>query len=289
MNELYKGIILAVITAILTFLGSYFLYFQELKIEKLDLNKDFETNYFSKPKFLSNEIKLLVNGEEKNQLGIMKISLLNFTTKNFSDIPIKIRITPKNKEQFKILAYSAVGEKEFYNNINEDKKMYSEEGTYYFSYVVSSLNRVDKPEYGLQLRILFEGNEEPKVDISAKNVSIQDFDISHSPYYKELNFKIPFFAILFIVCVLIFTILVVGPIISLLSKKSDLKRKKKYAEEIFNALKQNAFLENKSDEELKDFVAKILYTQQIELWNKKKFWDKWSVGMISPKIDDYKF
>ncbi|WP_324172037.1 hypothetical protein [Sulfurimonas sp.] len=291
MSETLKNILIASISALLAFAGSYYIYSEQLKINKLDLHNDFDANYFSKPKFPSDDIILTVNNIEKEQLGILKISLMNFSAKNFPDIPIKIKITPKNIKDFKILSYSAVGEKEFYDNVSETKKMFFDGTSYYFSYIVSSMNRTEKSNYGLQLRVLFEGTEEPKVSISAKDVSIRNYDVSNSPYQKSFNFKVSMFGIAilvgFFIILMLLLVTILGPIISLITKKSDRQNRQKYALEIFEAIKSDSLQVGTSDEQIRDFVASMLYKQQLERWNKKTIIGKWSLGMIVPNKADH--
>lgn len=292
MNDTWKNILISLLSAFLAFATSYYFYTEQLEINKLDLHKDFDKNYFSKPKFPSDNIVLTVNNEEKEQLGIMKISLVNFSSKNYLDIPIKIKLTPIDINNFKILSYSAVGEKEFYDNITEEKKMEFDGKSYNFSYIVSSMNRTEKSDYGLQLRILFEGNEEPKISISAKNVSVQDYDVSHSPYQKNLNFKASLFGIgalviLFII-VMFLMLAILSPIMSWSTRKSDIKYRQKYAKELFDVIKSESLQIGTTDEELRDFVATMLYKQQLERWNNKTVIGKWSLGMIAPNIEDHK-
>ncbi len=221
----------------------------------------------------------------------MKISLVNFSSKNYLDIPIKIKVTPVNTKEFKVLSYSAVGEKEFYDNIIEEKKMKFDGKSYNFSYIVTSMNRAEKADYGLQLRILFEGKEEPKISISAKDVTTQDYDISHSPYQKDLNFKVSLYGIGFIVIlfiVVMFLILIIlGPIISLSFKRNDIKNRRKYAKELFDAIKSEPLQTGTTDLELRGFVASMLYKQELKRWHKKTIIGKWSLGMIEPDIADH--
>jgi len=185
-----------------------------------------------------------------------------------------------------------VGEKEFYDNIKEDKKMEFDGKSYNFSYTVSSMNRTEKSDYGFQLRILFEGKEEPKISISAKNVSVQDYDVNHSPHQENLNLKASLFGIgalviLFIV-VMFLMLAILGPIISWSTRKSDVKNKQKYAKELFDAIKSESLQTGTTDEKLRDFVTSMLYKQQLERWNNKTIIGKWSLGMIAPNIEDHK-
>lgn len=291
MSETWKNVLVAALSAIFAFLGSYYFYSQKLEILKMDLHKSFDENYFSKPKFPSDDIILTVNNEEKEKLGLFQIYLLNYTTKDYLDIPISIKITPKKKSEFKVLAYSAVGQDEVYDLVEESKKMAFDGSSYNFSYKISSINRTERSDYGLQLRILFEGTEEPEVSIVAKGVGIRDFDINNSPYQKSENIKAIFLSIGvmigFVLVMFILMALFLNPLISVLTKKIDTKTKRKYARELYNAIKNNELQPGKTDEEIANFVADMLFKRQCEWWDKKTPIGKWSLGLIAPERDDH--
>ena len=291
MNDTWKSLLVAALSAILAFAGSYYLYSEQLKISKLDLHKNFEGSYFSKPKFPSDDIILTVNKEEKDKLGLFQISLVNYTTKDYLDIPINIKVTPKNKNEFKLLAYSAVGQNEVYDLVEESKKMVFDGSSYNFSYKVSTINRTEKSDYGMQLRMLFEGTEEPEVDIVAKGVGIRDFDVNNSPYQKGINIKAAFLGVAIIVGLIlsmfVLMILILGPIISIFTRKLDIKIRKKYAQEIFDAIKNNNLQPGKTDLEISNFVAEMLFQRQYEWWCKKTPIGKWSLGLIEPERSDH--
>jgi hypothetical protein len=291
MNQTWKNILVAALSAIFAFAGSYYIYSEQLKISKLDLHKDFDENYFSKPKFPSSDIILTVDTEEKEKLGLFQVSLVNYTTKDYLDIPIKIKITPKKVTEFKILAHSAVGQDEVSDLVVATKDMDFDGSSYNFSYEVSSINRTERSEYGMQLRILFEGTEEPKVSVVAKGVGVRDFDVNNSPYQKSVNIKAAFLGIGLIlgigVGMFILMVLILGPLISVFTKSLDVKSRKKYAKELFKVIKDNNLQPNKSDDDIANFVADMLYHRQCEWWNNKTPIGKWSLGLIGPDRNDH--
>ncbi|MFM4647556.1 hypothetical protein [Aeromonas bivalvium] len=291
MNDIWKNILVAALSAIISFAGSYYLYSKQLEISKLDLHKSFEGSYFSKPKFPSDNIVLTVNGEERNKLGLFQISLVNYTVKDYVDIPINIRVTPKNKSDFKVLAYSAVGQNEVYDLVEELKGMEFDGGSYNFSYKVSTINRTDESDYGMQLRILFEGAEEPEVNVVAKGVGVRDFDIGNSPNQKDISIKAVFLGMAIVLVIALFSfvlsVLILGPVISVLTRKIDIKSRKKYAGELFDSIKNNGLQPNKTDEEIANFVADMLYQRQCAWWDKKTPIGKWSLGLIAPVRSDH--
>ncbi|WP_411679545.1 hypothetical protein [Aeromonas hydrophila] len=291
MNDIWKTILVAALSAILSFAGSYYIYSKQLEISKLDLHKNFDGSYFSKPKFPSDNIVLTVNGEEKDKIGLFQVSLVNYTTKDYIDIPVNIKITPKNKNDFKVLAYSAVGQDEVYDLVEELKGMEFDGNAYNFSYKISTINRTDKTDYGMQLRILFEGVEEPEVNVVAKGVGIRDFDIGNSPNQKAVSIKAAFLGVAILLVIALFSfflmVLILGPIISFLTRKLDVKSRKKYAMELFDAIKNNSLLPSKTDEEIAGFVADMLFQRQCAWWDKKTPIGKWSLGLIAPERSDH--
>ncbi|WP_165905103.1 hypothetical protein [Parashewanella curva] len=81
--------------------------------------------------------------------------------------------------------------------------------------------------------------------------------------------------------------LVLSPLISVLTKKQDIRNRKKYAKELFDAIKENDLQPNKSDIEISNFVADMLFKRQSNLWNRKTFIGKWCLGMIAPERSDH--
>lgn len=245
MNNLWKNFIVAVTSALITVLGSYYIYKQEIEIKKIDVDSEFDANYFSKPKFPNSKVSLTVDGDEKNKIGTMKISLVNYSPKNYTDIPVSIKLTPENLKDFKILAYSAVGEKEMANLITEIKPMKFDGKSYNFTYQVLSINRTEYSDYGLQLRILFEGSIEPKIDVVAKGVGTRKFNLGNSPYQKNLNIQASLLVFIILVVLILVTIIlstvVIAPITTLLTRNLDRQKNKKYSREIFNSIKNENF------------------------------------------------
>jgi len=291
MSDIWKNLIIAVISFLLAFIGQYYYYQDQLEIKRLDVHKEFEPNFIAKPKFPDDKIEFKINGNEKEKVGKFNISIVNYSTKGFQDLPIKIKITPKSKDDFKVVAYSVVGEKEISDLVSEDKKMSFDGGSYNFSFIAEAINRERKNNYSMQLRILFEGTEEPKVYVVAKGVGTRDYNIDHSPNQKDITWKASWLAIgLFILgllCVFIVTWLVLGPLISIATQKWEVKNNKRYASQIIEALKTENLHPDLDDAQLRDYVAKMLYTRQLIWWNNQSPLRKWSVGLVSPKSDDY--
>lgn len=280
-----------ILSTLFAFAGSYYFYYEELQISKLDLHKTFDDNYFSKPKFPSDDIVLTINKEEKEKLGLFEVTLINYTTKNYLDIPVNLKIIPKDEAEFKILAYSAVGQNEVYDLVEETKKMKFDGNSYNFSYKVSSINRTEKNDYSMQLRILFEGTDQPEVKVVAKGVGIRDFDINNSPYQKNVNIQAVLIVISgmvgFILVLLALMTLIFNPLISLLTKKMAIKNNQKYAQELVDVIKNNKLQPDKTDEEISNFVADMLFKRQDEWWRNKTPIEKWSLGPSKPDRSDY--
>ncbi|WP_305842429.1 hypothetical protein [Photobacterium leiognathi] len=71
------------------------------------------------------------------------------------------------------------------------------------------------------------------------------FDRDNSPHQKEVTWKAAWLGLgviaLVLAVIFIFTWLIVGPVISRLTQKMDVKSRKKYAQDIFNAIKRVIF------------------------------------------------
>ncbi|MGI2029785.1 hypothetical protein [Endozoicomonas acroporae] len=291
MRDVGKNIVIAAISVALTLIGNYFYDSSKNAIKKLDVHTNFDPGYISKPNFPDSKIEFKVDDIEKSTLGRLDISILNYTESNFKDLPIKIKITPKKTNDFKVIAYSVVGEKEHPDLVSKDKDMEFDGTSYFFSYTATTLNREEKTDYGMQLRVLFEGNTEPTIDVIPSGVSTRVFDRDNSPHQKEVTWKAAWLGLgliaLILAVIFIFTWLIVGPVISRLTKKMDVKSRKKYAQDIFNAIKKDNLQPNMSDQELADYVAQVLYNQRQEKWQNMTIIGRWSLGLIEPNRDDY--
>lgn len=292
MRDIGRNIIIALISVALTLMGNYFYDSSKNAIKKLDIHTNFDPEYISKPNFPDSKIEFKVDDIEKNKLGRLDISILNYTESNFKDLPIRIKITPVKPSDFKIIAYSVVGEKELTDLVIKDKDMEFNGTSYFFSYTAKSLNREEKKDYGMQLRVLFEGNTEPVIDVIPSGVSTREFDYDNSPYQNEIAWKATWLGlgvlILSLTAIFIFTWLILGPVISRLTQKMDVKSRKKYARYIFNAIKKDNLQPNMNDQELANYVAQVLYNERQERWQNMSLVGKWSLGLIEPNRDDYK-
>ncbi|MDN3402061.1 MULTISPECIES: hypothetical protein [Pseudoalteromonas] len=290
---MWKNILVAALSALFTFAGSYYFYSESLAISKLDLHKDYDDNYFSKPKFPSDDIILTVNKIEKEKIGLLQISLLNYTAKDYLDIPINFKLTPKELSNFKVLAYSVVGHGDVNDLVKEPKKMEFDGNSFNFSFKVSAINRTEKSDYGIQLRILFEGTEEPNIRAFAKGVGIRDFDINNSPYQETISKKslLIFIGALVCFCLVMFImmIFILNPVMSIMTRKSDIKSRQKYAESLFLAIKKENLLPGKTDPQIAEFIADMLHRRQCEWWDKRSPIAKWSLGLMAPERKEHLF
>jgi len=291
MNELVKNILIALFSFLLAFIGQYYYFEKQYEIQELDIHTQFTTDYIAKPNFPNSNIEFKINGIEKDKVGLLTISILNYSSKNYLDIPVNIKITPKKMSDFNILAYSAVGEKEMTDLVSEIKPISIDKRSYNFSYKVRSINREYKNNYGMQLKVIFEGDTEPQIDVIGKGVGTRKYDSNNSPYQQELEWKAEWMAIgvflILIVLTFVFVWLILSPIIARLTKKWDRKNNQKYAKEIFDSIKIDNLKQGSTDQELSSFVANMLYKRQLFLWNKKTSIGKWSLGYIQPELSDF--
>ncbi|WP_434566987.1 hypothetical protein QFW85_09215 [Vibrio chagasii] len=258
----------------------------------MDIHTSFDSNYFSKPKFPNDQIRLIVNETEQESIGIMYVSLVNFSTKELIDLPVNIILEPQNLGDFEVLAYSAVGEDENPELVEETKKMVFDKGIYRFSYKAKAINRIDEPDYGFQLRILFEGEEEPVVKVSTVGIDTREYDANNKPSSTKDTIKNTSLYILgmvfFIVLVVIFTGLFVLPVVSLLSHKSDVKFRKKRAAKLYKVIKSNALNPELDDEQLKEYVTELLYQERLQFWKSSSVIVKWTSAMIPPNKEEHR-
>lgn len=292
MNGIWKIVLSCILSAILTAIAAYWIHLEQIKVPKLDVATKFESNYFSNPKFPNDKIRLIVNKTEQEAIGIMYVSLVNFSTKELVDLPVSIIIEPHNVGGFEVLAYSAVGENEAPELVEETKKMVFDEGVYRFSYKAKAINRIDEPDYGFQLRILFKGKDEPNVKVSTAGIDTREYDEGNKPSSTKDTIKNTSMFILmmavFLVLVIIFTWLIFMPIASLLSHKWDVDLRKKRAAKLFDVIKSSGLNPELNDEQLKDYVTEILYQERLQYWNASSAIVKWTSAMIPPNKEEHR-
>ncbi|MGM0609262.1 MAG: hypothetical protein ACQESP_12710 [Candidatus Muiribacteriota bacterium] len=108
MNDFVKNTIVALISVVLTFFIQQYYYSKTNEIKKLDVHQSFNPNFLSKPKFPNSNIELKIDGIDKSRLGLFEVSLLNYSNSTYNDIPIHIKITPENTDEFKVITYYAI-------------------------------------------------------------------------------------------------------------------------------------------------------------------------------------
>ncbi|AXB33879.1 hypothetical protein DSB67_21010 [Vibrio campbellii] len=288
MSELWKNLVVATVSFLLAIVGQQYFFGKQTEIPKIDVHTNFDSNYMSKPKFPDTKVEIKVNDKAKESIGLFEISLVNFSDKAFKDIPIIIEVKPKKGESFIHLSHFAHGEKEMKELVKETKPYELENGSYRFSYNAVSINRTEKSEVAMRLGILFEGQSEPDVVVSGPGFNTRVFDIENSPARSEMQKNTVLLFIAILLGMVAFTLMIFGPVISLLSSPIDRKSDKRYAKQIFDVLRSGDVYDQMSDDELKSHVADFLYRRQINWWDTKSTLGKWFLGMREPKTSDYR-
>jgi len=288
MSDFWKNGILMVVSVILTFFATYYFFYEENKIKKIDVYQTFNPSFLSKPKFPKSNIKLIINGKKKTKIGLLQISFINYSNSTFTKLPVRIKLTTEDEKDFKVLTHYAVGEKDMSNLVKEIKPMVDKNNNYLFSYEIATLNRTEEKDLGFVLSILFEGNKKPQVDIVLDGISTQNFAWNHSPTQQNNLIKVIVLLVLFIILFLLLMIFIISPIMSKLEKSSNKKRSIKYAKRVYETLIEENYLNEKTEEEKKEFIQDLLYQANLKSWNKKTKIGKWMLGMITPQKDDYK-
>ena len=78
-----------------------------------------------------------------------------------------------------------------------------------------------------------------------------------------------------------------NPIISILLRPLDRKIDRKDAKSLFDAMRNEKLQKEITDQELKDYVAKILYAQRKATWDTRSLIGKWAVGFREPQRIDF--
>jgi hypothetical protein len=288
VSEIWKNIIVAVVSFLLAILGQQYFLNKQNEIQKIDIHTSFDNSYLSKPKFPDSKIEIKVDGKTKESIGLLEVSLVNFSNNVFKDVPIIIEVKPRKGDSFTYLSHFAYGEKSIKDLVEETKPYELDNGVYRFSYKAISLNRSEEANVSMKLGVLFEGQEEPDVVVSAVGINTREFNIENSParakvqrdaFILLVTIVIGFFALFFIV---------LGPIISRLTSPLDRKNDKRYAKQIYDVLQAESHYSELSETDLKEHVADFLYKRQLNWWETKSKFGKWLLGMRDPQPEDYK-
>lgn len=273
---------------LLAVIGQQYFFDKQNEIQKIDIHTNFDKSYLSKPKFPDSKVEIKVDGTTKESIGILEVSLINFSNKAFKDVPIIIEVTPKRGGSFTYLSHFAHGEKGMKDLVELTKPHEFVNGSHRFFYTAKSLNRSEESDIGMKLGVLFEGEQEPDVTVSAVGLNTRDFDINHSPSRAKVKRDAFLIVIAFFIGLFAFTFAVFSPVMSRLISPLDRKSNKKYALEIFQVLRGDSFYDSMSDDNLKLHVSQLLYERQCIWWNGKSWLGKWSLGMRAPESSDYK-
>lgn len=288
MSDVWKNILVAIMSFLLAIVGQQYFFDKQNEIQKIDIHTSFDSNYLSKPKFPDTKVEIKVDGNTKEAIGLLEISLVNFSNKVFTDVPIIIEVKPRKNDSFIYLSHFALGDKDIKELVEETKPYEFENGVHRFSYKAKSLNRSEEADIGMKLGILFEGQQEPEVVVSVIGLNTRDFNIEHSPARSKVQRDAFFIIVMLVIGLFAFTFIIFGPIISRLSSPLDRKNNKQYASQIFEVLRADPQYRSLSDEDLKVHIEGFLYKRQIIWWNAKSWLGKWSLGMREPQSSDYR-
>jgi len=275
MPEWIKNLAIALVSIFVTYLVQQYTYLEKNKIKKLDVYTKFNSNFISKPKFPNSNIKLLIDDIEKSKLGLYEISLLNYSNSTLKDMPIHIKLTPENVNEFKVLTYYATGEKNIDSLVKEIKPTSFDGTSYLFSYNIETLNRTDKDNSAFTLNILFEGKKEPTIEVVAIGINTQKFSWEHSPFQQNITKKAIILLISLILLFILLFIFIIGPLIAFLTKPFDRKSDKAYAKKIYETIVNENLLEEFNESKQKLFVQNMLFKQRMAIWDSNTKLSKW--------------
>lgn len=288
MSDVWKNIVSVAVSFLLGTSYQNYLFDKQNEIQKIDIHTNFDSSYLSKPKFPDSKVEIKVDGKTKESIGILEVSLINFSNNVFTDVPIIIEVTPEKGSSFSYLSHFAHGEKGMKDLVEPTRPYEFTNGTHRFFYKAKSLNRSEDADIGMKLGVLFEGEKEPDIKVSAVGLSTRDFDIDNSPARAKVERETLIAVIIFIVGVLIFALGIFSPILYRLTSPLDRKREKKYAREVFDVLRVDSYYSSMSDDDLKQHVSEFLYKRQYNWWSAAPWLIKWHFGMRAPELNDYR-
>ncbi len=202
-------------------------------------------------------------------------------------MPIIISVTPESKDDFKPISYFATGENGIGSLVKEMRPMLFDGKSYIFTYSIESINRAEKNEVGMTLNILFEGDKEPVLNVIPNGVKTRKFAWENSPEHKKIQRSSIYFIVVLFLCLFIFIIVVARPIILSITDSPDKGVYKKYAQSIFDSIKEESIYNNIDEQQIKENIAKIFYRQRKKEWDFSSFFSKWILGLREPQKEDY--
>ncbi|WP_229625269.1 hypothetical protein [Vibrio parahaemolyticus] len=293
MGEFKKIIISCVITAVLSFFVAFFFWSKGNERTLLDVATFFEPDFISKPVFPHNDISLSVDGVEHEKLGLMNISVVNFSNKDFSDLPITVKIKSHESSEFQILAASGFGTDGTPELVKLTRE-HSKGNVQQYEFIVSTLSRVEgKKDYGFQLRLLIKGESEsePEVKVIPKGVSTRKYSEKNSPEYNdEFRTKLFYafcFSVLLIIITAIITIFVILPISSLLTKSSTKEYYKRRVNSYYDVVKNQNLCPESDDSQIKALVSNLYYYDRLKFWENQNWFMRFSQAFIKPEKQDF--
>lgn len=282
-----KQILISIIlTGLVSFLIQQNAYLIENKIQMLDMHTEINENYLSKPNFPKSNIELKVDGVNKDQLGLLTISFFNYSKKNLSKSSVRIIVTPDDIKDFDLVSYFAVGEKQIPNLLKEVEKVEFNGQSFIFNYEIDFINRTDKIDYSIQLKIMYEGSNDINVEAVAEGIGIRKYNKNNMPYNRKTNIQ-AILLLLSMFLVIISISIISSFIYSKLFRGSKQKLLNNELNKIYKIMRNDLKYTEISDDELKKRVSNLEYKKDLFDWNNKSKFSKFLDGFYSPDNRNY--
>ena len=175
------------------------------------------------------------------------------------------------------------------------KKIKKDGESHIFDFTVDYMNRTEEPKEAFILDILYEGklSDSPEIEVTGKGIIIREYERSNRPNQSLISIQnFGFYVLLIFVLItvlILITVFMIGPVITLFNQKYEIKRNKKYAEQLVRSVIDNGSHPFNSEDEIKEFVINTLYRRQCNWYEPKSNFTKWSLAFISPKKSDYEY
>lgn len=281
-----KKLLLAILPVLFAFLIQQYFYIKQNEFLWIDMHTEINENYLSQPNFPNSNVEIKVDGDSKTNLSLITVSFFNYSNKNITDTTLDLKITPQRYDDFNVITHYAVGEKNIPNLIRESRPVTETGKSIIFHYDIDFINRTDKVDYNIQLKLLYEGTSEINIESVIPGARVRNYDKSNMPYNKIVNIQSTLILILFLLAIISLS-LISSFIYSKFSNKSRIKTLKKYVMNIYSEMRKDDFYSELSDEVLKDHCATILFNRDIKNWNNKNKFSKFLDGNNKPTFSDY--
>jgi hypothetical protein len=191
------NLLLVIITGIITWGIAYYQYKQTTEKKYFEYYFDPNPNFLSKPNLSGKKVAFFMDEKPIENLSQLRVTIYNFSDKDFENIPIYFELSNKNGDSIKLVNASAFREDGITDGIKEKIEINPSniKGAVKKRYDISNLSRKNEWKTSFTIDFFFEGKSVPecKVYTDQTNAEARKLDISKfdfSAWYESIYFVV---------------------------------------------------------------------------------------------------